>query len=415
MSLLYFYAKRCSVFYQPAPIKTSKRALIELPPWGAGAVYAEIVDLSGEAAATAVSALGVAVETSAAIGVLATQALPIVGAVVAIGAAFAELFVAKWNEKKMPVPDSVITLSQSNEQQLDIIKGLILDPNSVSDYYSAISSIDYGTTVDPMDYDIIPGPYTKLTSYVLNRINSPYYWNLRKKSTSCKADDQVNINNEQYDQLLTKLTDKKKETSGIPVYWINFSGRSPGVACNAWFYFSKKMLQGNDINSINSYTRFIVGKERQYYLDKYDCSKYGRQPQTNSAGVTRQVSIYQKDEFPFAGTYEGMITAGQEYDVSIACVDGSDNVSDGSYFGQFTSAFGIYQPWNDHVVGQDSGARQGPLADHAPFLIKIYQLPPLEQCPENTLNGNFIQGFAMTPDGTNRRPNVVNHFYESIT
>jgi GH18 family chitinase len=414
MSLLYFYAKRCAVFYKSSTSKSKKRALIELPPWGAGAAYAEIVDLSGEAATAAASALGAAVELSASLGVLASQAIPIVGAVVAVGAAFAALFVELWNQKKMPVPDSVITLAQSNEQQLDKIKGLILDPNSVDDYYSAIDSVDTGTDVDPMDYDIIPGPYTKLTSYVLDRINSPYYWNLRKKSTSCKADDQVNINNENYDQLLTKLTNKKKEKDGTPVYWINFSGRSPGVACNAWFYFSKKMLQGDSIDTINSYTRYIAGKERKYYLDKYDCSKYGKKSQVDKNGVTRQVSIYQKDEFPFAGAYEGTIVEEKEYDVTIACVDGSDNGSDGSYFGQFVDAISIYQPWNDHIVGKDSGERKGALTDHQGFLIKIYQLPPLETCPENNLNGNFIKGFAMTPDGTNRRPNVINHFYEAI-
>jgi GH18 family chitinase len=414
MALLYFYAKRCAVFYQPAKSGSKKRA-IELSVFGGGAAYAQLVDEGAEAATAALSALGAATEAAGAIGVLVTQAIPVVGAVVAIGASIAALFVGLWDKKSTPVPDSVITLAQGNEQQLDKIKGLITDPDSVADYYSSISSIDYGTDVDPMDYDIIPGPYTKLTSYVLDRINSPYYWNLRKKSTSCKADDQVNINNEQYDQLMTKLTNKKKETVGIPVYWINFSGRSPGVACNAWFYFSKKMLQGDDINTINTYTRFIAGKDRKYYLDKYDCSKYGKQPQTDRNGVTRQVSIYQKDEFPFAGTYEGMIVADQEYDVSIACVDGSDNGSDGSYFGQFVDALSIYQPWNDHIVGKDSGPRQGALTDHQAFLIKIYQLPPIEQCPENTLNGNFIRGFAMTPDGTNRRPNVVNHFYESIT
>ncbi|KAG2172398.1 hypothetical protein INT43_004940 [Umbelopsis isabellina] len=413
MSLLYFYAKRSAVFYQPPKSGNKKRFISFSGSFGAGAGYIELTDMAVEAGAEIGAVTAEA--TAAAVGSLASLSIPFVGEAVAIGAAIFGVFVGLWNKKSTPVPDSVITLAQSNEQQLDTIKGLILDPNSVADYYSSISSIDYGTDIDPMDYDIIPGPYTKLTSYVLNRINSPYYWNLRKKSTSCKADDQVNINNEQYDQLMTKLTNKNKEKAGTPVYWINFSGRSPGVACNAWFYFSKKMLQGDDISTINTYTRFIAGKDRKYYLDKYDCSKYGKQSQTDRNGVTRQVSIYQKDEFPFAGTYEGMTVAQQEYDVSIACVDGSDNGSDGSYFGQFVDALSIYQPYNDHIVGQSSGARQGPLTDHQAFIIKIHSLPPLDQCPENTLGSTFIRGFAMTPDGTNRRPNVINHFYESIT
>jgi len=129
----------------------------------------------------------------------------------------------------------------------------------------------------------------------------------------------------------------------------------------------------------------------------------------------RAVSIYQKDEFPFAGTYEGMTIPQREYDVSVACVDGSDNGSDGSYFGQFVAALGIYFPYNDHVIGRPSGPRRGALNDQEFFLIKIYQLPPLDQCPENTVGGQFIRGFAMTPDGTNRRPNVINHFYESMS
>jgi hypothetical protein len=111
-----------------------------------------------------------------------------------------------------------------------------------------------------------------------------------------------------------------------------------------------------------------------------------------------------------------MIKEKEEYDISIACVDGTDNGSDGSYWGQFLQARDKYKDWNDHVVGKDSGQRKGPLPDKGKLIIKIYDLPPLETCPERyDSNGNLVKGFAMTPEGTTKRPNVVNHYYESIS
>jgi GH18 family chitinase len=412
MALLYFYAKRCAIFYQPPKSGNTKRAISGFPSFGAGDGWIPLVDLSGEAAAAA--EIGTAEVAAATAGTLIAEAIPVVGVISLFAVPLLSWFIGMWNEKKTPVPDSVITLAMNNEHQLDKIKGLILDPNSVADYYSSISSVDYGTDVDPVDYEIIPGPYTKETSFVLERINSPYYWLNKKQITDCKADDRVNVNNEQFDQLKTKLTNRNKETAGTPVYWINKNGESPGVACNTWYYFSKKMLQGDDINTINSFTRFVNGKERKYYLEKYDCSQYGRETQMWSNGP-HQVSIYQRDEFPFAGTYEGMIIPEKEYDVSVSCVDGRDNTADGRQFALFTQAYDIYKPWNDPVVGQASGARQGALTDHQQFLIKIYNLPAIEQCPENTLGTTFIEGFAMTPDGTDARANVINHFYEAIS
>ena len=413
MSLLYFYAKRCAVFYQPS--KSNKKRF-SLPAWGVPEGYIPLLEFGGEAAAEAGVVAGA--ETAAvSTGLGAALGIPFLGeALVGLGAIFIGIWIS-WNQPLYPVPDSVITLAQGNQEQLDKIRDLIMNPNYVQDYYNSISSIDYGTDIDPIDSEIIPGPYTRQTSFILNRINSPYYWNLRKKSTDCKADDRVNINNENYADLMTKLTDKKKkEKSGTPVYWINHSGRSPGVACNAWYYFSKKMLEGDDIDSINVYSKYDKGKDRKYYLEKYDCSKYGKIPQTDNKGVTRMVAKYQRDEFPFAKTYEGMITEQKEYDVAIACVDGADNGSDGSYFGQFLAATGIYEPWNDHVIGQPSGRRNGALTDHEEFLIKIYNLPPIDTCPENVdANGALVLGFAMTPDGTDRRPNVINHYYEAIS
>ncbi|KAM3578188.1 hypothetical protein VKS41_009385 [Umbelopsis sp. WA50703] len=408
MSLLFFYAKRCAVFNVPT---SSNKRDIELSVFGA-ARYA----LIPEEAASAISAAGItetAVAAATACGVVASQAIPIVGGIVLIGSFIANWFIDEWNKKSTPVPNSVITLAGSNENQLDKIKNLILDPNYVDDYYAAISSVDYDTDVDPEDVEIIPGPYTKETSYILNRINSPYYWNLRKKATNCKADDRVNINNEQFKSLTNVLTNRtKEETPGIPVYWINYSGESPGVACNAWYYFSKKMLEGEDINTINHQTRYTAGKDRSQYLPKYDCSKYGTHQQRWSNGIVRTVSTYQRDEFPFAKTYEGM-TNSNEYDISIACIYGPDNTSDGSYFGQFLRAVGRYKPWNDHVIGKPSGVRRT-LPNRGSFIIKIYDLPPLDTCPENYLTGSLVHGYAMTPDGTDNKPNVINHYYEAI-
>lgn len=413
-ALLFFYGKRSSIFTSIVnnTNSVSRRSLL-FSSFGyeTGLADAYIPLQTFEEGAIAAAPL----EETAIIGGSMISDLALVFPVVAVAAVgiITSRVIEAWNQNLQPVPDVIMKNIQANKDYIDKVIALATNPHSISNIPATVENLDnIELDAEPEDA-VIPGSSTPHVQTVMF-VSSLYVWfppNLFGNGMIDPRTSIMNYLNLVLRGFLTDPDDPRVKQGGIPVYWINISGNSPGVACNAWKYFSKKALEAANFNNANRnmpilpdtfnlFTRKIPTKERRYYINKYSCAFPGVAPRILPGGGTR--AYYEREEFPPASVNEGEITVRQEYDVSVNCVEWDDNEADGTSIGNFYRNAGLHTPYNDPILGSASGFRTGPIQNNEAFLIKINNLPDPHTCAQTIFYPLLTTNYA----------NVINRFYD---
>ncbi|KAJ2354090.1 hypothetical protein GGH92_000255 [Coemansia sp. RSA 2673] len=394
LAMLYFYTKRC-VFFNSLVVSQSpsKREFIPLttfPSFGSASSMTSILASSTTPLRGIAAVRSVAMASSGPIGIA-----------IGVVAIVAQVFVELWNKPSYPVPDNVMKMVNENLNQSNNLKILLENAaNTVPNAEALIRAMDRNVT-DIVESDPIPGPYHGLANRRnIVRPTTPYAWFTPSGKTQCDTESAVTQKQAVYTKMSGSFTDKE-EKKGIPVYYVNYFGNSPGVACNAWMWFSYRVTAADDYS--NMFSRKVPAKSRRYYLDKCDCSNICATGQRFTGGPT--VTLCDKEEFPPATFNEGIVTHEGEngsYEISVACVNWVDNQDDGLV--NLPAFYNASPPYilND-PYDPDSGAREGPIRANQSFIVRIANMPDSSTCYTH----------AKRPDGTTRYPGVINFFFDT--
>ncbi|KAI9230038.1 MAG: hypothetical protein DHS80DRAFT_21796 [Piptocephalis tieghemiana] len=147
-----------------------------------------------------------------------------------------------------------------------------------------------------------------------------------------------------------KPIDQEQEQEQVPVYYINYQGKNPSVACNYLNYIGHYPENEDMIYHFLDEGIQVDGSNINPELPPTT-------PKTNrnnavDARYNGCATGYERDEFPFNALVEGGGWKGKT-EPSVRCIPSSENRSDGSIFGKFIAARGI---WVQMDIADESDA-----------------------------------------------------------